>query len=196
MAIQALVVTKDMTIGEIVSKYPQTAGVMQGFGLHCIGCHVNPFETLEQGALGHEMPKEVFEEMLKEVNKVVSENPGAGPAKKQQESKEIQPLTLTKNAIEKLAGFRDKEGKNHEWGLRVAAMPGGCAGFQYHLEFDRSTKYDVVTEQDGMKVIVASEQVEMLSGVRIDYVDSLEGSGFKIENPNSTASCGCGKSFH
>lgn len=186
---------KEMTIGEMVAKYPQTAQIMQGFGLHCIGCHVNPYETIEQGAAGHGMSQEDFNEMIKELEKAVKENPKTSKTSHPVES-DAKNVSLTKNAVQKVLEFREKEGKGNEYGLRVSAAPGGCAGFMYRLEFDKATQEDLEIDQGGVKLIVASEQVPMLKGVKIDYVDSLEGSGFKIENPNSKGSCGCGKSFN
>ncbi len=64
-------ISKDMTLGDIVAKYPETVPIMLKFGLHCVGCHVAAYETLEQGAKGHEMNKETFEKMLAEMNKAI-----------------------------------------------------------------------------------------------------------------------------
>lgn len=61
-------ITKDMTLGEVVSKFPETVKIMLSYGLHCVGCHVAAFETIEQGALAHGMDKRQIEEMLKEMN--------------------------------------------------------------------------------------------------------------------------------
>jgi hybrid cluster-associated redox disulfide protein len=64
-------ITKDMSLGEIVERFPQTTEVMLDFGLHCFGCHIAKFETLEQGAKAHGLEDEQIEELLKELNKVV-----------------------------------------------------------------------------------------------------------------------------
>ena len=64
-------ITKDMTLGDIISRYPETAGVMMKRGLHCVGCHVAAFETLEQGAKAHGMSDNDIESMLKEMNNLV-----------------------------------------------------------------------------------------------------------------------------
>jgi len=64
-------IDKKMTLGEVIQKYPETAKVMFNYGLHCIGCHVSAFETIEQGALSHGMGKEKLDEMLKEMNKAI-----------------------------------------------------------------------------------------------------------------------------
>ncbi len=65
-------ITKDMTLGEVISKYPQTAEVMMKRGLHCIGCGIAAFETIEQGALAHGMNKKDLNKMVKEINDVIS----------------------------------------------------------------------------------------------------------------------------
>lgn len=64
-------ITKDMMLGDLVSKYPKAAEIMLERGLHCVGCHVAAFETVEQGALAHGMKKKDMEEMIKEMNKVI-----------------------------------------------------------------------------------------------------------------------------
>jgi len=66
-------INKEMTIGEVVQKYPSTAEVFMSYGLHCIGCHVSAFETLEQGATGHGMNEETINKMVGEANKVANE---------------------------------------------------------------------------------------------------------------------------
>ena len=63
-------ITKDMTLGDVVAKYPETARVMMSYGLHCIGCHVAAWETIEQGAMGHGMSQEDLEKMMKDLNEV------------------------------------------------------------------------------------------------------------------------------
>ena len=66
-------ITKDMTLGEIVMKYPEAAEVMMKHGLHCVGCHMAAWETVEQGAASHGMTKKEIDKMLKEMNEAVSE---------------------------------------------------------------------------------------------------------------------------
>jgi hybrid cluster-associated redox disulfide protein len=69
-------VTKKMTLGEVVSKYPEAAEVMLNHGLHCVGCHVALWETIEQGALAHGMNEKELKEMLEEINKKINEKKG------------------------------------------------------------------------------------------------------------------------
>ena len=80
-------------------------------------------------------------------------------------------------------------------GLRVGVRGGGCSGFQYQLAFDEQRDNDVVFESHGLKLLVDSESLQFVEGSTIDYEDSLQGAGFKVENPNVVAACGCGSSF-
>ena len=104
-------------------------------------------------------------------------------------------IQLSERAVSKVKELLVTDNKNG-YGLRVAVQGGGCSGFQYGLTFENQEKpNDNVLEFDGLKVFVDAMSGMYLDGVRIDYIESLEGSGFKIENPNSTGSCGCGHSF-
>jgi iron-sulfur cluster assembly accessory protein len=104
-------------------------------------------------------------------------------------------LQVTDKAVDKvkeLMAREDKEG----FGLRVAVQGGGCSGFQYGLSYEKDQKDDdKVYEYNGLRVFVDSVSDTFLGEVTIDYVDSLNASGFKIENANATGSCGCGASF-
>src|SRR5215510_10268590 len=80
--------------------------------------------------------------------------------------------------------------------LRVAVVGGGCSGFQYHMAFENQTNdTDEVMDFDGLKVAVDQMSSMYLDGVEIDYIETLEGAGFKFNNPNVKSTCGCGSSF-
>ena len=80
--------------------------------------------------------------------------------------------------------------------LRVAVVGGGCSGFQYHMAFENQTNdSDEVVDFNGLKVAVNQMSSMYLEGVEIDYVETLEGAGFKFNNPNVKSTCGCGSSF-
>jgi iron-sulfur cluster assembly accessory protein len=80
--------------------------------------------------------------------------------------------------------------------LRVAVNGGGCSGFQYAFEIENARGADdLVIERDGAVVLIDPVSLDFLKGARIDFVDDLIGQSFKIDNPNATASCGCGTSF-
>lgn len=80
-------------------------------------------------------------------------------------------------------------------GLRVGVRGGGCSGFQYQLAFDEQRENDVVFESHGLKLLVEGESLQFVRGSTIDYEESLQGAGFKVNNPNVIAACGCGSSF-
>lgn len=81
-------------------------------------------------------------------------------------------------------------------GLRVSVQPGGCSGFRYALVIeDAMAEDDVILEQDGYRVFVDPFSAQYLSGVTVDYVTSMQGSGFTFKNPNASGGCGCGSSF-
>ncbi len=104
-------------------------------------------------------------------------------------------VTLTETAAEKLRSIM-AEKNLAEYGLRVFVAGGGCGGLQYGMTFDNSPRdVDLVFEQYGLRVIVDPRSVEYITGANIDYVDSLMGGGFQIENPNAVSTCGCGQSF-
>ena len=106
-------------------------------------------------------------------------------------------LTVTDNAAVEVRKFMEAEGVTGEQcGLRVSVQPGGCSGFKYSLVIeDQSAEDDFVLENDGFKVFVDPFSAQYISGVTIDYVTSMQGSGFTFKNPNATGGCGCGSSF-
>jgi iron-sulfur cluster assembly accessory protein len=80
--------------------------------------------------------------------------------------------------------------------LRVAVVGGGCSGFSYHMAFDnQENPTDNIYEFDGVKVAVDQMSEMYLDGIQIDYIETLEGAGFKFNNPNVKSTCGCGSSF-
>ena len=179
-------ITKDMTIGEVVDKYPAVIEPLQEAGVHCVGCHVSYDETLEQGFKGHGMADEEVDAVLERLNKAVAEGMAT-------EGKEF---IITKKASEKLAQVL-KENNQEGSGLRVGVIPGGCSGMKYTLELDNNiTNEDKVFEESGVKVIIGTDYLPMLKGAKLDYADGLTGAGFKITNPNAKGTCGCGDSFH
>ncbi|MEO9321342.1 MAG: iron-sulfur cluster insertion protein ErpA [Nitrososphaera sp.] len=111
------------------------------------------------------------------------------------ESIQQQPVTITPKAAEKVAEFMKQEGNSNLF-LRVYVSGGGCAGLSYGMGFEEKVDDDdKVIEQGGVKIILDSYSERYLKGANIDYIESLMGSGFKINNPNVTKSCSCGHSF-
>ena len=106
-------------------------------------------------------------------------------------------LTVTPGAGAEVKKFMEVEGVDSQsGGLRVSVQPGGCSGFKYGLLIeDQPADDDVVMDLSGFKVFVDPFSAQYLNGVTIDYVSSMQGSGFTFKNPNATGGCGCGSSF-
>jgi len=104
-------------------------------------------------------------------------------------------LTLTPVAAEKVLEIRKAEDIEDSYALRVKVIGGGCAGFQYDLFFDEPAEGDNEFELHGVKLVCDQMSFMYLMGTEIDYVEGLQGAGFKFGNPNTTGSCGCGSSF-
>src|SRR5215467_6252855 len=114
--------------------------------------------------------------------------PEAAPVK-------VAPISLTPNAIAKVKEIMAQQNPVPT-GLRVGVVGGGCSGFSYSMQFENASGLmDKVFDMDGLKVYVDSTSVMYLNGCTVDYVETLEGAGFKFENPNVKSTCGCGSSF-
>jgi iron-sulfur cluster assembly accessory protein len=104
-------------------------------------------------------------------------------------------LVLTDKAIEMVKDAMQREGLAG-YGIRVGVQGGGCSGFQYSMDFEETPKDgDITLDQGGIRLFVDSMSSMYLQGVTIDYVQGLQGAGFKFNNPNAKNTCGCGSSF-
>jgi iron-sulfur cluster assembly protein len=105
-------------------------------------------------------------------------------------------ITITDKGAEKVHEFLEAQQADMAVaGLRVGVRGGGCSGFQYQLAFDEQRENDAVFESHGLKLLVDEDSLQYVRGSVIDYEESLQGAGFKVENPNVVAACGCGSSF-
>jgi iron-sulfur cluster assembly protein len=103
-------------------------------------------------------------------------------------------ITMTPGAIAKVKSILSEQAE--VMGLRIAVVGGGCSGFQYQMTLDKEPRVDdKILDMEGLKVYVDTKSLLYLDGTSVDYVDGLNGSGFKFDNPNAKASCGCGESF-
>ncbi len=103
-------------------------------------------------------------------------------------------VTLTASAAEKVRELLDQEG-DPALGLRIFVAGGGCSGLQYGMTLDEAQDGDLITEMSGIRVLVDEMSAGYIAGSEVDYVDSLMGAGFTVNNPNAVSSCGCGHSF-
>lgn len=179
-------ITREMTIEEILSGFPQKsqklAQEMTQSGLHCVGCQAATWETLEAGVLGHGFTEEDLEDLLKRLNRIL------------QEEFDPNTVTLTARASAKYRSILQEEGKEG-FGLRFGMIAGGCSGFEYILDYsEKAGEDDTVFVSEGVEIHINQKMLPRLLGSEIDYIDGLNGAGFKISNPNAKGSCGCGKS--
>jgi iron-sulfur cluster assembly accessory protein len=179
-------VSKEMTIEGIFSRFPhksqKLAQEMTNSGLHCVGCGAAVWETLEAGMLSHGFSPEDVDDMVERLNGILSQKT------------DLSSVTLTKRAADKYRRILEEEGKSG-WGLHLGIKAAGCSGFEYVLDYaEKAGSDDTVFHSEGVDIYVNTADVPTLLGVEIDFVDGLNGSGFKISNPQAKGSCGCGKS--
>jgi iron-sulfur cluster assembly protein len=179
-------ISRDMTIEEILGSFPhksqKLAQEITNAGLHCVGCQAATWETLEAGMMGHGFSDEEIDALVRRLNAVLVE--------------ESDPSTiqLTPRAAKKYREILAEEGKEG-WGLRFGDKAAGCSGFEYLLDYsEKANADDEVFLSEGIEIHVHRPLVKRLRGCEIDHVDGLNGSGFKVSNPNAKGSCGCGKS--
>ena len=105
-------------------------------------------------------------------------------------------ITLTKKAEDKVKEILADQPEDYA-GLRIQVVGGGCSGFSYRMGFDKAYNHDTdhLFEFDGLRVFVDRSSLLHMDGAEVDYVDGLQGSGFRFNNPNSAGTCGCGQSF-
>ncbi len=103
-------------------------------------------------------------------------------------------VTMTPSAALKVRELLDQESEAN-LGLRIFVAGGGCSGMQYGMTLDEVQEGDAVMELDGIRVLVDEMSASYISGSEVDYVDSLMGAGFTVNNPNAVSTCGCGHSF-
>ena len=103
-------------------------------------------------------------------------------------------LTLTSAAARRIGSIAERQGKPAI--LRLTVEGGGCSGFQYKFDLaEAADGDDAVSETDGVRLVVDPISLDLVAGSTVDFVESLGGAAFKVENPNATAGCGCGSSF-
>jgi len=112
----------------------------------------------------------------------------------QQTKSAEQILVLTEKAANRVKKLLEKENKK-DYGLRVGVVMGGCSGYMYDIGLEKTPKEnDTVIEDKGIKIFINPESIAFMKGSTVDYVESLQNSGFKINNPNVERTCGCGHS--
>lgn len=179
-------ISRDMTIEDVFKKFPgksqKLAQEMTNSGLHCVGCSAATWETIEAGMYSHGYSDEEIDRLLGKLNTIL------------EEKEDLTTVTLTERAAKKYNEILESEGKSG-WGLRYGEKAAGCSGFEYYLDYSEKPAHgDLVFESQGIQIHLQQKSASRLLGSVIDYVDGLQGAGFKITNPNVKSSCGCGSS--
>jgi iron-sulfur cluster assembly accessory protein len=192
-------INKDTIISEILTINPNKSALLtemlMDFGIHCVGCGASTFETLGQGVLGHGYTEDQLTKLVEDLNKAINSDDSQTTSSNQTNEQTFN-LTLTPFAISKVKEAMKQRGKANST-LKVSVLAGGCSGFMYDLQFmDNPSKEDLNFKQDKINIAVDKNNLDQLNGIQIDFVDTLNESGFKFENPNATQDCGCGKSLH
>jgi iron-sulfur cluster assembly protein len=182
-----------MKISSVLARNPAKAGTLAGimteFGIHCVGCGAAGHETLEQGVLGHGFSKKELDALIAQLNQALADD------SPHEETSGDFSISLTSAAAAKVKDVMQHNG-NANAVLRLEVLEGGCSGFKYELQVtDKPFATDWVGHQDGINIAVDQTGLDRISGMEIDYVDTLNESGFKFNNPKARHGCGCGKSF-
>lgn len=109
--------------------------------------------------------------------------------------KAIQPVSLTKGAVNAIRSIQQQQDIPEGYGLRLGVKGGGCSGFSYELGFDEVREGDDVYEIEGVKVLMQKKHAMHIFGIEVDWEEGLNNRGFSFNNPNATSTCGCGSSF-
>ncbi len=186
MSTKRTTVARDMTIEEIFSSFPHKSQPLSqeitNSGLHCVGCQAATWETLEAGMMGHGFSDEEIDGLVARLNEILAKEV------------DLSTIAFTKRAADKFRHILAEEGKEG-YALRFGDKAAGCSGFEYVLDYSEKAKEDdQIFHSHGIEIHVHKPTAQRLLGCEIDFVDGLNGSGFKITNPNAKGSCGCGKS--
>lgn len=160
-------ITKDMMIGDVIDKYPGLAEVFLEEGIHCVGCGVAGFETIEQGLMGHGKTKQEISKFIVSLNKSLPKLKGNGKT-----------LFITDIAAKKLKEvLKEEKGAS----LRITILEDTEMGTKYEFAAeDKISKTDVCFELEKIKFAIDKKSFAKLKGSRIDYVNNMFGEGFKI----------------
>ena len=177
---------REMTIEDIFHQFPEKsqklAQEMTNAGLSCVGCSAATFETVENGLMSHGMTDNEIEALIGRLNEILEQKVNT------------ESIILTPKAAKKFLEILKEDGKTG-WGLHLTEKPAGCNGYEYVLDFsEKALKNQEIFHSEGVEIHVDKEEIDHLLGCEIDYVDGLQGAGFKISNPNAKSSCGCGSS--
>ncbi len=187
-------ITSKTAIGEIIESCEEAGRILLSYGVHCVGCHVSPFESLEDGFKSHGLGEKEINEAVERINNEIAKSSlNKEETSSSKKTKTKHQLTITDIAAAKLKELCIEHKK---FALRIRVLPGGCSGYKYNLELvDKKEDSELEIINKEVKIVINKESLEKIAGAEIDYQDTLQGAGFKINNPHAKESCGCGESF-
>lgn len=180
-------VTRDMIIGDIVAMFPDAAEILLSYGIHCVGCYANAFETLEQGLLGHGYTEDQLQELINELNEYAQEyfsGETASPLPKEAEELEMTLTDAAQQQILKVAEAEEKKGMP----LRIELIK-SAEGFTYRMNFVTEEEVRQIDKtftfaEGQVTIILDKRDHRSLNGLEIDFVKEEDRAGFKMNNPN------------
>lgn len=176
-----------MIVGEVVAMFPEAADIIMSYGLHCVGCHANAFETLEQGLFGHGYQQEHLDNLLNELNEFSREKTFGKDRVLPKEAEEMK-ITMTPVALKKVQSIaKDQDKKNIILRVEVKKVAGVM---KYSMNFiePQETHADEKSfsfAKGKVNVVAMKSDFKKLDGLKIDYVVEKDREGFKMNNPNA-----------
>jgi hybrid cluster-associated redox disulfide protein len=167
-------ITKEMTMGEIIEKVPEAADVMLSYGLHCVGCFISSYETLEEGSLGHGLTPGDIDHMVREINALTPEE---HPASIVQEG-----ITMTERAIQQIQIFQ-KEKRKQGWPLQIEYVDLPNGEKEFFMEFvprGLHHQHKIVFTPD-ISLLIAKDNIQELRGLLVDYEKGKTEEGFRFK---------------
>jgi len=164
-------ITAEMNIQQVIEKYPRISEVLVDYGLHCVGCAISQYESIEQGARAHGIDDESMRNLMDEINLVIS--------KKADYPLNQKGVTLSPRAIEMIKSLI-KENKERAQGLQIKASKGED-GLQYFLDLTSGPEQEEQTiEQDGVRICIDELSLRLVKPSVIDFLKTPMGEGFKV----------------
>jgi hybrid cluster-associated redox disulfide protein len=167
--------TGQETIADILSKFPEAQEVFNSYNLGCSGCHINVYETLQQGVMAHGMNDQDLKKIIKDLETAAKEV-SLSPHRKIDRN----PI-LTQYASQKIREFQIDQEKLH-WGFKIEVLENPIGEISYALDFlERPEKNDTVLEMHEIKLFLSPESLNLLKNCEIDFIETEDDAGFKIE---------------
>lgn len=186
---QSLKIQKDMIVGDVVALFPEASEILMSYGLHCVGCHANAFESIEQGLFGHGYDEQHLENLINELNEYYEES-----LMQEQAPKTLPPeadnmkIDVTAAALKKIKEIAEREEKK-KIVIRVESKKFGPT-IKYSMNFieagEIAPNEKIFKFQRGkISIVAAKNDYKKIDGINIDYIIQDDREGFKITNPHS-----------